>query len=99
MKNLVLGYFLYKYGRSLISTLVQMSLALILFCLYDFYKLFQIISLGFQESPIETLLIFSFIVGLFYGIHRFQLFWSIKTNRSVKRRLENKFNSKHLISN
>jgi len=99
MKNLVLGYFLYKYGRSLISTLVQMSLGLILFCLYGFYKLFQIISLGFQESPIETLLIFSFIVGLFYGIHRFQLFWSIKTNRSVKRRLENKFNSKHLISN
>jgi len=99
MKNLVLGFFLYKYGRSLISTLVQMSLGLILFCLYGFYKLFQIISLGFQESPIETLLIFSFIVGLFYGIHRFQLFWSIKTNRSVKRRLENKFNSKHLISN
>ena len=99
MKNHILGYFLYKYGRSLISTLAQMSLGLILFCLYGFYKLFQIISLGFQESPIETLLIFSFIVGLFYGIHRFQLLWSMKKNKSVKRRLENKFKSKHLILN
>ena len=99
MKNLVLGYFLYKYDRSLISTLVQMSLGLVLFSLYGFYKLFQIVTLSFQESPIETLLIFFSIVGLFYGIHRFQLFWSIKTNISVKRRLENKFNSKHLIPN
>ena len=99
MKNLILVFLLYKYGRSLISTLVQMGLGLILFCLYGFYKLFQIISLGFQESPIETLLIFSFILGLFYGIHRFQLLWSMKTNKSVKRRLENKFNSKHLIPN
>jgi len=99
MKNLVLGYFLYKYGRSLISTLVQMSLALILFCLYGFYKLFQIISLGFQESPIETLLFFSLIAALFYGIHRVQLLWSMKKNKSVKRRLENKFKSKHLILN
>ena len=99
MKNLVLGYFLYKYGRSLISTMVQMSLGLVLFSLYGFYKSFQIISLSFQESPIETLLIFFSIVGLFYGIHRFQLFWSIKTNRSVKRRLEDKFKFKHLILN
>ena len=99
MTNLILGFFLYKYGRFLISTLVQFSLGIVLFCLYCFYKLFQIISLGFQESPIETLLIFSFIVGLFYGIHRFQLLWSMKTNKSVKRRLENKFKSKHLILN
>jgi len=99
MTNLILGYFLHKYGRSLISTLVQMSLGFILFCLYGFYKLSQIISLGFQESHIETLLIFSLIVGLFYGIHRFQLLWSMKTNKSVKRRLENKFNSKNLIPN
>ena len=99
MKNLILVFFLYKYGRSLISTLVQMSLGLVLFCLYGFYKLFQIISLVFKESPIETLLIFSFIVGLFYGIYRVQLLWSMKTNKSVKRRLENKFKSKHLILN
>ena len=99
MKNLILGYFLYKYGRSLISTLVQMSLGIVLFCLYGFYKLFQIISLGIQESPIETLLIFSLIAALFYGIHRLQLLWSMKTNKRSKRRLENKFNSKHLIPN
>ena len=84
MKNLILGYFLHKYGRSLISTLVQMSLVLILFCLYGFYKLFQILSLGFQESHIETLLIFSFIVGLLYGIHRFQLLWSMKKIKALR---------------
>ena len=99
MKNLILGYFLYKYGRSLISTLVQFILGLIIFSLYGFYKLFQIISLGFEESPIETLLIFSLIAALFYGIHRFQLMCSIKKNKRIKRRLENKFNSKHLIPN
>ena len=99
MKNLILGYFLYKYGRSLISTLVQFILGLIIFSLYGFYKLFQIISLGIQESPIETLLIFSLIAALFYGIHRLQLLCSMKTNKSVKRRLENKFNFKHSIPN
>ena len=99
MKNLILGYFLYNYGRSLISTLVQFILGLIILSLYGFYKLFQIISLGIQESPIETLLIFSLIAALFYGIHRLQLLWSMKTNKRSKRRLENKFNSKHLIPN
>jgi hypothetical protein len=99
MKNLILGYFLYKYSRSLISTLVQFSLGIVLFCLYVFYKLFQIISLGIHESPIETLLIFSLIAALFYGIHRFQLLCSMKTNKRIKKRLENKFNSKHLIPN
>ena len=84
MKNIILVFFLYKYGRSLISTLVQISLGLILFCLYGFYKLFQILSLGFQESPIETLLIFSFIVGLLYGIHRFQLLWSMKKIKALR---------------
>jgi len=73
MRNLIFGYFLYKYGRSFISTLIRVTLGLIFISVYCFYKLFQITFLAFQESPFEMLLIFAFIGSLLYGVNRLQL--------------------------
>jgi hypothetical protein len=73
MQKLILGYFLFKYGRSLISTLIKLTVGMGCLCAYGFYKLFQFIVFSFENSPIESALIFTLIVGLLYGAHRFQL--------------------------
>ena len=73
MPNLILGYFLYKYGRSLIATLIKLGLGLILVCLYGFYKLFQITVLAIQESPFEMLLVGPFIACLMYWAYGLKL--------------------------
>jgi hypothetical protein len=82
MQNLILGFLLYKYGRSFITTLFQLTLGLIFFCLYGFYKLFQITVLAFRDSPFEMFLILSFIGGLIFAVHHLQLRFSNKTNNS-----------------
>ena len=90
MRYLIFGYFLYKYGRSFISTLIRVTLGLIFISVYGFYKLFQITFLAFQESPFEILLIFAFIGNLLYGVKRLQLRVSerpgIRFNSRVQRR-------------
>ena len=82
MQNLIVGFFLYKYGRSFVTTLFQLTLGLIVFCFYGFYKLFQITVLAFRDSPFEMFLIFTFIGGLVLGVHRLQLRFSKKANKS-----------------
>jgi len=78
MQNLILGFLLYKYGRSFITTLFQLTLGLIFFCLYGFYKLFQITVLAFGDSSFELFLILTFIGGLIFGVHHLQLRFSKK---------------------
>ena len=82
MQNLIFGFFLYKYGRAFITTLFHLTLGIIFFCLYGFYKLFQITVLAFRDSPLEMVLIFTFIGGLIFGVHRLQLRFSKKENKS-----------------
>ena len=82
MQKLILGYFLFKYGRSLISTLIQLAVGLAFLCAYGFYKLFQFIVFSFENSPTESALIFTLIMGLLYGAHRFQLLVSRTCSQS-----------------
>ena len=82
MQKLILGYFLFKYGRSLISTLIQLAVGLAFLCAYGFYKLFQFIVFSFENSPTESALIFTLIVGLLYGAQRFQLLVSRTCSQS-----------------
>jgi len=73
MQNLILGYFLYKYGRSFIATLIKLGLGLILVCLYGFYKLFQITVLAIQDSPVEMILVGALIGCLMYWTYGLQI--------------------------
>jgi hypothetical protein len=82
MPNLILGYFLYKYGRSLIATLIKLGLGLILVCLYGFYKLFQITVLAIQDSPFEMLLVGAFMGCLMYWTYGLKLKASSRSRKS-----------------
>jgi len=80
MQKLILGYFLFKYGRSLISTLIKLTVGMGCLCAYGLYKVFHFIVFSFENSPIESALIFTLIMSLLFGAQRFQLLFSKTKN-------------------
>jgi hypothetical protein len=98
MQKLILGYFLFKYGRSLISTLIQLAIGLAFLCAYGFYKLFQFIVFSFENSPTESALIFTLIGGFLYVAHLLQSLVSKTKNQIHLKRCESKNRSKRSLS-
>ena len=65
MKQLLLGWFLFKYGRNLFVQAIKLTLLLLLVSMYGLYKLAIFLALAIKDSPIESVIGITTILGLY----------------------------------